>query len=382
MKILHVLNGLGFGGAELWLLEIVKYNKGKVQIDFLLTGGLPCALDEEFQKYGSKLFYVRYSRQNILNFVVEFNKIVVKEKYDVVHDHEDFVAGWHWLLLLPNLPPKRIAHAHNSLIYVKNYSNTLSRKIFYSLGQLLNGLLATHITGTSDKLLNQLVYGSVLYKNKRIEPLYCGSDTNNFKYDPIARQRFRDDNLLLETDKVIVFIGRIDTPRKGEINHKNPLFALKIAKEVVKKNQEFKFFFIGEKGELGLQIEDELLDEGLSSNIKLLGKRSDISNIMSSADILLLTPLNEPFGLVFVEAQFVGLKIITSDIITSEVIEFEELFKLINVGEDNMWIEALLGFDNLQNLRLDFLNRNQDTMNKSRFSIFSSYDRLLKYYNS
>src|SRR5687768_3638589 len=104
LKILHILNGFGYGGTEIWLLEIVKLNNGFHQIDFLLTGGMLRELDSEFVKNGCKIHYLKYSGKRIFSFSRQFRKIIRTERYEIIHDHEDFVAGWHWLFLKGRLP--------------------------------------------------------------------------------------------------------------------------------------------------------------------------------------------------------------------------------------------------------------------------------------
>ena len=233
IKVLHIINGFGFGGAETWLLQIVKRNQDSHQFDFLLTGGVKRELDAEFAQLGCTLHYLQFSGRKVITFVKAFNNIVSREKYEIIHDHEDFVAGWHWLFLLFRLPAKRICHAHNSMIYINNYRKTTGRKFFYKTGKILNALLATHITGTSDSLMDELGYNRTIYKRKRIEPLYCGSEPSAFKYDEIKRKETRQHFEITNSDKLVVFIGRIGLTRENEINHKNPEFAFAIAKQLV-----------------------------------------------------------------------------------------------------------------------------------------------------
>jgi glycosyltransferase involved in cell wall biosynthesis len=380
MKILYILDSLGFGGTEKWLLEIVKLNKGTHQIDFLLTGGEKDIFDEEFQENGSCLYYLKFSRKGAIKFILEFNRILKVNKYDVVHNHQDFVAGWHWLFVLPNLPALRIAHAHNSKIFIDNYITGMSRKYFYKIGKVLNCMLSSKITGTSDDVLDQLGYNEKFFLKKRIEPLYCGVNPTIFQYNFKDRLEIRQELGISHHDKVVVFVGRIDCPRQGEINHKNPEFALDIAVQISKFNSNYKFLFVGEKGETGIKMEQNIFNQGLQNQVKFLGKRKDIANIMSASDIFLMTSIKEPFGLVLVEAQFNGLKIISSNVITTEIIESKELFELLPLGNLELWVDTLLSSDWNSKTREEFLESNKGVISNSKFSINASYNRLLRNY--
>jgi len=384
IKVLHIVNGLGFGGAETWLLEMVKRKQDQLQFDFLLTGGVTRELDNEFRDLGCKLHYLTFSWNRISTFTRAFNKIVRREKYNVIHDHEDFVAGWHWLFLLFQLPAIRICHAHNSMVYINNYTNSIPRNFFYKTGKLLNAMFATHITGTSEQLMQELGYNKKIYKKKRIEPLYCGANPGSFKYDESVRRRSREKLGFGSSDKVIIFIGRIGLTREKEINHKNPEFAFSIARKLTTVDRSFRFLFIGEKGNLGIAMEEELKSLGLENNIFLTGKTKDVNQLLMSADLMLFTSTIEPFGLVLIEAQFSSLPIVASDIITRETVVFPELFYLLDVNkaDQNEWMTTIRNFFSTQFDRKTFAERHEDVIDKSIFSIDSSYKRLLRTYHS
>ena len=384
MKVLHILNGLGFGGAETWLLEIIKKNQGVVQFDFLLTGGVERELDKEFTKLGCRLHYVRFSGKRIVPFCIAINRVVRSGKYTVIHDHEDFVAGWHWLYLIFNLPAVRIAHAHNSMIYINNYAKSAGRKFFYKAGKILNALLATKITGTSDKLMQELGYNKAIYKRKRIEPLYCGTEPGLFVYSDSSHNKLRQQFGFEVGDKLVIFIGRIGLERANEINHKNPELAFALAQRLVKEDPSYKFIFVGEKGRLAEFFEQEINAQKMENNIFFLGKRKDINQLLIASDLMLFTSILEPFGVVLIEAQFSALPLVSSDIITRETVVFPELFQLLNVvnADIDEWVEAIKKRFGLTYDRQSFTKKNEDRIAQSIFSTENSYRRLIHHYRN
>jgi glycosyltransferase involved in cell wall biosynthesis len=382
IKVLHIVNGLGFGGAETWLLEMVKRNRGEVQFDFLLTGGVERELDNEFRNLGCNLHYLNFSWNRVLTFAKAFNQLVKREKYTVIHDHEDFVAGWHWLFLLLRLPRIRICHAHNSMIYVNNYTNSFSRKLFYKVGKLLNALLSTHITGTSDQLMQELGYNKAIYRSKRIHPLYCGAAPDLFKFNNAVRTNTRARLGFSKDDRVILFIGRIGLTRENEINHKNPEFAFSIALQLASENSSYKFLFVGEKGKLGANMEETAKSKGLANNIFFTGKRKDAHELMIAADLMLFTSTIEPFGLVLIEAQFSSLPIIASDTITRETVMFPEIMHLKDIKKADKveWVNAINEFFRSGYVREQFASKHEKEIDNSIFSTESSYQRIIKAY--
>lgn len=161
-KILHVIHGFGAGGVETWLVSAVRYLHDhpelNTQFDFLITGGVPLLFDDEVKKFGSNIFYNRYSYSTILKFRKELRLLLKSSRYTAVHDHEDFIAGWHFLLGGRLLPRVRIAHLHNPFNFVHNYVVNPLRWVSFKAGRKLMSLKATAITGTSDSVMNEYGY--------------------------------------------------------------------------------------------------------------------------------------------------------------------------------------------------------------------------------
>src|SRR6185503_2610455 len=73
LRVLQVFASLGVGGAETWLLSLLKYFRDaqddlpvKVKFDILLTGGSQAVFDDEAIALGARLFYVPFTRRNTI----------------------------------------------------------------------------------------------------------------------------------------------------------------------------------------------------------------------------------------------------------------------------------------------------------------------------
>src|SRR5882762_12034805 len=78
LRVLQVFSVLSVGGAETWLMALLKYFReadGRlpvtVKCDILLTGGAPAFFDEEAKSLGARLFYVPFSRRHPFKFMRE-----------------------------------------------------------------------------------------------------------------------------------------------------------------------------------------------------------------------------------------------------------------------------------------------------------------------
>lgn len=384
-KILHVIDSFGSGGAETWLLACVKYLHKHPDLnhrfDFLATSARKGIFDDEIIKYGCSIYYIKYSLIDFFIFRKHFKALLKSKHYDAIHNHQDFIAGWHYLAGYGALPNTLITHLHNPYNFVHNYVTTPLRWISFKLGRLLNICFTTKITGTSNAVMDEYGYQNWPFRKKRVAPAYCGFNVENFKFNKSSKSIICQELGWNIDNKIALFVGRIglheyDTAK----NQKNPLFAFAIARALVEKNKSWKFLFVGFKGKLGEHLEQQVIDTQLQDSIKFLGLRNDIPDLMSSVDILVFPSFWEGLGMVAVEAQATGLPVLASDTLPNEAFLIDSLTFKKSLDHDNIehWLNTLQKIGN-QN----FTDREQynDIMKKSPFNIENSVAYLMELYN-
>src|SRR5262249_7983352 len=123
LRILHVVDTLSAGGAETWLMELLRFwrrpGADVPQIDILATSGNVGLYDDEARALGARIFYLRFGRSNLASFVRGWRQILRSGRYTAIHDHQEYISGWHFLMGAGCLPRIRIAHAHNPLLGLK-----------------------------------------------------------------------------------------------------------------------------------------------------------------------------------------------------------------------------------------------------------------------
>lgn len=382
-KILHIIHGFGPGGVETWLLSAVKYLHDNPQLnvkfDFMLTGGVAVIYDDEVRQYESKVFYNRYSNRSILRFRKHFQEILRRNKYFAIHDHQDFVSGWHFILAGSNLPDIRISHLHNPYNFVHNYVVNPLRRFSFEVGRRLMAHYATKITGTSDAVMDEYGYDKGVFRTKRTYPTYCGFDTSQFIFNDKAKDRICSEFNWDPSVRLALFVGRIGIQfHDTAANQKNPGFALDIAKTLVSQYPEWRFLFVGYKGETGEKMENELIREKLDSLISFAGIRRDIATIMSACDVLVFPSLWEGLGMVAVEAQCSGLNVIMSDTVPDEAIVCKKLVLTKSIKEKaSEWAHSIAATEINHDRR-----KYADVVANSHFSIQNSVNRLIHLYES
>ena len=88
--------------------------------------------------------------------------------------------------------------------------------------------------------------------------------------------------------------------------------------ELSKKITDAHLTLVGD-GELRTDVEEYVIEKGLKEKVTFTGNRNDIPSILSAMDYFLLPSRGEGFGIVFIEAQAMGLYCFASDTVPKSV---------------------------------------------------------------
>lgn len=380
VRVLHVISGMGMGGVETWLLELLRIwakRSTGVQTDLLLTGGVPDLLDDEAHSLGARLHYIHYSRLDLATFARDFRTLLRQEQYDAIHDHSDYAAGWRFMIGIGRLPPVCISHVHNPRLHIDaNYAVTRSRRFLAATGRELVKRLATHICGTSREILCQYGFppGSAL--GPQISTLHCGIDIAKFNgKEGSERASVLDEFGWPRNSKLVLFAGRLDRALEFDHpqNHKNSWLALNIARAAFAMDPDIRLLIAGD-GSSRPELERYVSAWGLSAELRLVGIRRDIDRLMKAADVLLFPSRQEGLGMVPVEAQAAGLPVLASTAVPHEAMVVPSLYDTVALGETtDVWAEALL--DRIAKPRPTLANC-RAALEASGFNIKTSAHRL------
>jgi glycosyltransferase involved in cell wall biosynthesis len=384
LRVLQIVGTLGMGGAETWLMELLKYwqGTGAVQMDFLLTSGKCGIFDDNARKLGAHLHYVRYGRSDLRSFMGEFRRILRDGHYDVIHDHNDYVAGWRFVMGLGVLPQVRITHVHNPWLHIDtNYAVTPFRKLSTIVGKTLVNLLATQICGTSGDILRQYDFEPGRLQRPPVAVVHCGIDVGLFN-----RPRDGDRAAVLHEfewpndAKVVLFAGRLDRALEFDHpqNHKNSWFALNVARAALETEPRLRLLMAGAGEQERQELERRIAAWGMRDKLNLIGIRRDIPRLMRAADALFFPSRQEGLGMVAVEAQATGLPVLASTAVPREAIVIPELVQSLPLSEPvDRWAEVLLDMMSAPRKPAEVYRR---AMEASNFAIANSAGNLLRVY--
>jgi len=336
VRVLQVLSGLGMGGAETWLMELLRMwsRTGSVQTDFLLTGGKAELFDVDALALGAQLHYLPFGRSRLKTFIADYRRILSEGSYDAIHDHADYSAGWRLGFGIGINPPVRIVHVHNPwLLFKTNYTTGFSRRLLAVCGKAMVSRMATHVCGTSSEVLSSFEFQSGLRNSPSIKVLHCGFDVSRFDASrKEAREKILREFSWPSFTRLILVVGRIDRALeiKHPQNHKNTWLSLQIIRDAMNKDSAIRAILVGD-GPSRMEIIREINKWGLAERIKLPGIRRDVPLIMCAGDALLFPSAHEGLGMVAVEAQASGLPVLASDKVPAEASIISELYTSLSL---------------------------------------------------
>jgi glycosyltransferase involved in cell wall biosynthesis len=184
---------------------------------------------------------------------------------------------------------------------------------------------------------------------------------------------FRDE-FGLGSDPVVGTVGRL-------AEEKRPFLWLQIACEVLKRRPQTKFLWVG-GGPLETELRKEIASRGIGDRVVVAGVRKDIGTVLSALSVFLLTSRQEGLPNVLIEAQALGVPVVSAAV-GGALETFQE--GISGLGVSGSWaadyasaVTRLLDDPKA----LVRAKRYGPTLVKERFSVDSAVDKMLALYRS
>lgn len=388
LRVLQVFSTLGIGGAETWLIALLKYfqeNANKlpyrVSTHIFVTHGIKDVFDDEACKYGAKIHYAKYNAHNISHFIKTWRSILKKNKFHAIHDHLEHTSGLHFMMGVGYLPKVRIAHVHNPWTHLVEYATNYRRKLSLVFGKLGISFLGSHILGTSKQLIQELGFQNPIFFNLKKDVAHCGFETRYFIGDNKKMHKSLCNEFNLPKNaKIALFVGRLDSNQNERYNQKNPMLAIESAKQCIEMDPNFYLIMAGNCSDSAKNKYSKILiNLKIQDQVRILGSRSDVPRLMMGSDLFLLTSIAEGLGMVVVEAQSAGLPCVISSSTPKEAVVEPSLIHTVPLNATpGIWAQKINEI--IYKKRPDPLIGNR-AVRKSGFSIENSASKLIYYYS-
>jgi glycosyltransferase involved in cell wall biosynthesis len=168
---------------------------------------------------------------------------------------------------------------------------------------------------------------------RQIRTIENGIDVTRF--NPGKSALSRAELSIPESHRVIGVIGMFD-PVKGHV------FLLRAIKRLQESGVKDLTCLIGGEGRLEAELKEYVRSAGMEGQVRFLGYRRDVPDLLALMDLVVMPSLRESFGMVALEAMAMKVPVIASRIGgLEEVVEHERTGLLVPPGDAAALAEAI-----------------------------------------
>lgn len=332
------------GGVESVIMNYYRnIDKNKIQFDFLCNNET-VAYSDEIETLGGTIYQITARSKNYKLYQKELKEFFEKnaQKYDTIWVNICSLANIDYLKMAKKYGIKRrIIHCHNS----QNMDSKL-RGLLHKYNKIFIRKYATEFWSCSD-FSSPWFFSKSVMKSNSYKIIKNAIDLDKFQFNETIRNEYRKK---LNIDKNTLVIGNV-----GRFHfQKNHKFIIEIFEKILEERKDSILLLIG-TGEDEETIKQLVKEKDIEANVKFLGKRNDVHNLMQAMDVFLFPSLFEGLGIVLIEAQTSGLiTFASSDNIPKEVCIDKEGFHFMSLNESSdAWKNAIMKKYTEKSIRTD-----------------------------
>ena len=335
MRILHIIDHVGMGGAQTILKGILEKNRDNKDIFYYALRNNKIKVEIDHPNIHSYKGYSKLNTQSLL----ELRKLIKKEKIDVIHCHLAKSMFFGYILkILFFKKIKLIFHEHGRIFENQKLYNYFNEKVQNNVDLFIAVSEATKI---------ELIKNSKVDEHK-IKVLYNFVDLNkinpNIKnYDITIKAK----EVGIDKDYFVIgFAGRLNRIKGCDILIKSIPYI---------KIQNIKIMIAGD-GIERKQLDKLSKDLNLKDKIIFLGYVNNIEEFYNIIDYLVIPSRSESFGLSAIEAQASGTPVIASSIKgLNEIVLDKKTGLLFQPENEKDLAEKIELIHNDKNLRIELI---------------------------
>ena len=366
MKIIHMITGLGNGGAENMLYKLlskIDKNEYEIEVISMMDKGI---IGPKIENLGIKVHTLNMKRgipsiTAIKKVMKILNNVDVLQTWMYHADLLGFICG-----KLSGVKQIIWGIRHNNLD--KNRNKRLLM-IIANINKKLSKNVDKIVSCSKDATKVHIEFG---YDKSKFITIPNGFDIVNYYNYPNSKFELgKELNLNFEGKNIVSHVARWDILKDYPT-------LIKCIREVVNENKNTIFLLCGKNINNNNKDLVNLIDENnISRNVYLLGSRSDIPKIMSASDVFVLSSIGEGFPNVLGEAMACETPCVVTDAGDSRYV-VGELGKVVNIGDYKGLAKEILYMLDLPKNELEDLGK------KCREKIINEFElnKVVKMYES
>ncbi|MBP3196242.1 MAG: glycosyltransferase [Butyrivibrio sp.] len=301
ISVVHIIPGLGRGGAETMLYQLIKYRKNADLKHTVISLGLSSYYEDLLRKEGGEVLVYDLKRHPIRTF------------WRIRHmlDEKDVLCCW---MYLGNLIGYFVGYKRVAKIIWNIRHADLDRRLNSKL-TIVTSFLCAHFSKRIDIITyngnrSKTNHEAAGYSNKRSRVIRNGCDTSFYNYDDNTRETVRHELGIRDGQQVVLSVTRNhrikDLPNFIQafvyIHHSCPESVAVMCGQGVDSNDAE---LIGLCDRLGLEVGKDIL---------FLGFRDDVKSLFCAADEYILHSAGEAFPNTLIQAMACGVPCVATDV--------------------------------------------------------------------
>lgn len=354
IKIMHIAQANG--GVERYLSTFFETFNNERYKHCLIVSKEYKKNAQKFKNLNVRLYFVDMKRNiNILKDIessIEIYKIIKKENPQIVYTHSSKAGG------LGRIPAKALGciNIYNPHGWAFDMNISILKKMIFKNIERMLANITDKIVAISD-YEKQIAIENSICKKEKINLI-----ENGINVKKIDKTRNLKKDLNWQNKIIIGMVARISS-------QKSPETFIKIALELLKINDNFRFIIVGD-GEERLNIEQKIKDENIEDKILITGWVDNPEEYIQNFDVALLTSAWEGFGLVIPEYMLYKKPVVASNVggISNIIDNNIDGFLIDNLNVSEFIDKILLLIENLEKRNLIINNAFNKVINKYNFN--------------
>lgn len=354
MKILYVTTISNTVNAFLipHIRMLIEQNH-KVDVAFCVERNV----DPEIIKMGCKIHDLQFQRNplSIKNFdaYMKLKRLIKEENYELIHTHTP-VASACVRLACRGLKSVKVFYTAHGFHFYKG-SPLKNWLIYYPIEKWLSRYTDCLIT------INREDYNTAIdhkFRAGRIELVNgVGIDLTKFKpQDKNTKEKLRKEYGFSNQDFILVYVGELSYRKHQDL-------LISVVQQLKDIIPNIKLLLVGD-GPFYDQYKKQIVDAGVVDNVKLLGYKKDIPNLMVLSDLAVSSSRREGLPVNIMEAMAVGLPLVVTDCRGNrDLVKNNENGFVVPLDDVDIFVESIVRIYNSDFLKKSFRSKNLDLIN-------------------
>lgn len=294
MKVLHVINNLDTGGAERLIVDLLVQLQevSGIKVDLLLLEKKKTPLFEELKaNFRGKI--LTFNNSKLYNPLILFKLSRIILHYDIVHAH--LFPSLYWVALTKfffNIKTNLFFTEHSTRNNrINNFFFRFFDKFIYAIYDFIYAITPS---------VKEVLMKELNIRQEKIKVVYNGIDLDKYK----KAKSIKKHNLNIPEDSTVLMQISRFSKAKDQITTIQSLFFLP---------SSYILVLVGD----GILLQKTMLyvkKNKLNDRVFFLGNRTDIPELLKTADIIIQSSHWEGFGLAAVEGMAAGKPVIASNV--------------------------------------------------------------------